>query len=55
MRSERVALLLLIPMIVTVIVVWFRTPTGWLEVFRMIVMTGALVLLALMMAAVWPR
>jgi hypothetical protein len=55
MRSEKVALLLLIPAILTVIVVWFRIPAGWLDVFRMIVMTGALVLLALVMAAVWPR
>jgi hypothetical protein len=40
----------MIPMILTVIVVWFRSPAGWIDVLLMIAMTSTLVLPALVMA-----
>jgi hypothetical protein len=55
MRFEEVALLVMLAVILTVIVIWFRNPAGWIEVILMIAMTGTLVLLALVMASVWPR
>jgi hypothetical protein len=55
MRFEEVALLVMLGAILTVIVVWFRNPAGWMEVLLMIAMTATLVLLALVMASVWPR
>jgi hypothetical protein len=33
----------------------FCNPPGWVDVLRMIVMVAALLLLALVMASVWPR
>jgi hypothetical protein len=55
MRFEEVALLVMLAAILTVIVVWFRNPAGWIEVILMIAMTATLVLLAFVMASVWPR
>jgi hypothetical protein len=55
MRFEEVALLVMLAAILTVIVVWFRNPAGWIDVLLMIAMTGTLVLLALVMAATRPR
>jgi hypothetical protein len=55
MRSEEVTLLVFIAATLTVIVVWFSNPAGWVDALLMIAMTATLVLLALVMAAVWPR
>jgi hypothetical protein len=48
------SLLVMLAAILTVIVVWFRNPPGWTDVLGMIAMVGALILLAHVMASMWP-
>ena len=55
MRFEGVSLLVILAASLAVSVAWFRNPPGWVDVLRMIVMVAALLLLAVTMAAVWPR
>jgi hypothetical protein len=53
-RFEEGALLVMLAAILTLIVIWFRNPAGWVDVLLMIAMTGTLVLLALVTASTWP-
>jgi hypothetical protein len=54
MRFDKVTFLVMLAAISTVIVVWFQNPPGWVDVLRMIVMTAALVLLAIVVSSMWP-
>ena len=54
LRRMSGSLLVMLAAILTVIVVWFRNPPGWTDVLGMIAMVGALILLAHVMASMWP-
>jgi hypothetical protein len=55
MRFDEVSLLVILAASLAVIVAWLRNPPGWVDVLQMITMVVALVLLARVMALVWPR
>ena len=44
-------LLVMFAATLTVIVIWFRNPPGWVDVLQMIAMVAAVVLLALVMGS----